>query len=154
MSRSPTPRSDPADSTLLSENPSAIHSSNSSFTYCEPSASKSTSDVVLTDGIAKQHPISEIAQRGEEELERYGGDDIHDPLPHDHLPEVGCTLPPPPRQKAFNVKTMKTEPIKLWHPLTFYDSGEARAPLKKCTEWVEQDAIPALLEHGILEQIL
>lgn len=64
------------------------------------------------------------------------------------------TLPPPPKQKAFNIKTMKTEPVKLWMPLTFYDSGEAHAPLKKCTEWVEQDAIPALLEHSILEQRL
>ena len=54
------------------------------------------------------------------------------------------SLPPPPKQKAFNVKTMKTKPVKSWNPLTFYKPGEARTPLRKCTEWTEQQAIPAL----------
>ncbi|KAK4097125.1 hypothetical protein N658DRAFT_569503 [Parathielavia hyrcaniae] len=55
----------------------------------------------------------------------------------------GCR--PPPQQKAFNPKTMKTEPFKNKDPkLTFYAPGEARKPLKKCTEWTEEQAIPAL----------
>jgi hypothetical protein len=60
-------------------------------------------------------------------------------------------VPAPQRQKAFNVKTMKTEPVKSWDPLTFYDPGEPRRPLIKCTEWIEQLAIPALLSQGLIE---
>ncbi len=47
-------------------------------------------------------------------------------------------LPPPPRQNAFNMKTMKTEPFKSDNPSTFYEPGEARQPLRKCTEWTEE----------------
>ncbi|KAK7706084.1 hypothetical protein SLS63_014025 [Diaporthe eres] len=32
-------------------------------------------------------------------------------------------VPAPPAQKAFNVKTMKTEPFKTKNPLTFYQPG-------------------------------
>ncbi|KAL6404326.1 hypothetical protein AUP68_13714 [Ilyonectria robusta] len=60
-------------------------------------------------------------------------------------------LPPPPKQKAFNIKTMKTEPVKSWDPLTFYKPGEPRRPLVKCTEWVEQQAIPSLIGQGLVQ---
>ncbi|KAG9252553.1 uncharacterized protein F5Z01DRAFT_690842 [Emericellopsis atlantica] len=59
-------------------------------------------------------------------------------------------LPAPPRQKAFNLSTMKTEPVKCWDPLTFYGPGDVREPLKKCTEWTEEDAIPALIRAGAI----
>lgn len=59
-------------------------------------------------------------------------------------------LPAPPKQKAFNIATMKTEPVKYWVPLTFYEPGEPRRPLMKCTEWIEMQAIPALIEKGFL----
>ncbi|OAA54602.1 hypothetical protein SPI_08848 [Niveomyces insectorum RCEF 264] len=62
------------------------------------------------------------------------------------------TVPPPERQKAFNMKTMKTELVKNWNPLTFYEPREARRPPVKCTEWAEQRALPALEEVGLLLQ--
>ncbi|KAK4096463.1 hypothetical protein N658DRAFT_458665 [Parathielavia hyrcaniae] len=58
--------------------------------------------------------------------------------------------PTPPQQKAFNVRTMKTEPFKTLNPLTFYEPGEERRPLRKCTEWTEEQAIPALRKAGLL----
>ncbi|KAM0815198.1 hypothetical protein AB5N19_00992 [Seiridium cardinale] len=42
-------------------------------------------------------------------------------------------VPAPPKQKAFTAKTMRTEPVKSWEPLTFYKSGEAQQPLKKAS---------------------
>ncbi|KAL6698073.1 hypothetical protein J3F84DRAFT_366419, partial [Trichoderma pleuroticola] len=60
-------------------------------------------------------------------------------------------IPPPPKQKAFNMKTMKTEPVKEWDPLTFYNPGENRKPLIKCTEWTEKQAVPALLKAGLIK---
>ena len=57
-------------------------------------------------------------------------------------------LPPPSRQKAFNVKTMKTEPVKP--DGTFYTANEQRPPLFKCTEWTEQ-GLEALQKSGVLE---
>jgi hypothetical protein len=64
--------------------------------------------------------------------------------------EVLSRLPTPPKQKEFNMKTMKTEPFKTLVPLTFYDPGEDRKPLFKCTEWTETMAIPALLTAGLI----
>lgn len=61
------------------------------------------------------------------------------------------TLPAPPRQKAFNLNTMRTEPVKTWEPLTFYEPNEPRRPLVKCTEWIEQQAIPVLISEGLLQ---
>lgn len=60
-------------------------------------------------------------------------------------------VPAPPPQKAFNTKTMKTEPFKLANPLTFYAPGEPRKPLRKCTEWTNQDAIPKLKAAGYIK---
>lgn len=62
------------------------------------------------------------------------------------------SVPPPPRQKAFNMATMRTEPVKTWDPLTFYAEGEDRRPLFKCTEWTEQRAIPALCDATLIRK--
>ena len=59
-------------------------------------------------------------------------------------------VPTPPQQKAFNVKTMKTEQFKMKDPLTFYEPGELRRPLIKCTEWTMERAIPALKANGLI----
>ncbi|EHY60742.1 hypothetical protein ABEF92_006999 [Exophiala dermatitidis] len=56
--------------------------------------------------------------------------------------------PAPPRQKAFNRQTMKTEPIKSNG--SFYGPGDSRPRLIKCTEWTENQAIPALRRNGLL----
>jgi hypothetical protein len=61
--------------------------------------------------------------------------------------------PPPPKQKAFNVKTMKTEPVKSWEPLVFYQPGEPRRPLWKCTEWTEYQALPALHKANLIQDV-
>ncbi|KAL4862352.1 hypothetical protein BDV12DRAFT_178954 [Aspergillus spectabilis] len=62
------------------------------------------------------------------------------------------SLPTPPQQKAFNIKTMRTEPFKTKSPLAFYEPGETRKPLMKCTEWVLERALPALRDSGLLMQ--
>lgn len=62
------------------------------------------------------------------------------------------SVPPPPQQKAFNTQTMKTEPFKTRNPLTFYEPGEPRRPLVKCTEWVVERALPALRANGLIIQ--
>ncbi|GJP94470.1 hypothetical protein CBS63078_9245 [Aspergillus niger] len=61
------------------------------------------------------------------------------------------TLLAPPQQKAFNVKRMKTEPFQRLSPLEFYEEGEERRPLVKCTEWVVGKAIPALRKAGLFQ---
>ncbi|KAF7185578.1 hypothetical protein HII31_13075 [Pseudocercospora fuligena] len=58
-------------------------------------------------------------------------------------------LPPPPKQKAFNPKTMRTEPIKP--DGRFYTLDEPRPKLIKCTEWTEIQATPALLRSGLIK---
>lgn len=57
-------------------------------------------------------------------------------------------LPTPPPQKAFNSRTMRTEPIKPNG--AFYELDEPRAKLFKCTEWTEEHAIPALRQANVL----
>lgn len=61
-------------------------------------------------------------------------------------------LPAPPQQKAFNMRTMRTEPFKTRDPLTFYELGEPRRRLVKCTEWTMESAIPTLASRGLLIQ--
>ncbi|KAJ9241027.1 hypothetical protein DTO271D3_1120 [Paecilomyces variotii] len=68
--------------------------------------------------------------------------------------EILKNVPPPPKQKAFNSKTMRTEPVKSWNPLTFYEPGEPRQLLMKCTEWTEQKAIPALKNHNLIQSAI
>ncbi|CZT52776.1 uncharacterized protein RSE6_14145 [Rhynchosporium secalis] len=58
--------------------------------------------------------------------------------------------PPPPKQKHFNTRTMRTEQMKP--DGSFYESGEPRPPMIKCTEWTEEQAIPALYNSGILRR--
>lgn len=65
------------------------------------------------------------------------------------IESICSELPPPPKQKSFNGITRRTEPIKP--DGSFYKPGEPRAPLVKCTEWTEQQAIPALYQSGVLE---
>jgi hypothetical protein len=62
------------------------------------------------------------------------------------------SVPAPPQQKAFNIKKMKTEPFKTQSPLTFYEPGEPRRPLVKCTEWTLERALPALRANGLIIQ--
>ncbi|KAI0107553.1 hypothetical protein GGR51DRAFT_559358 [Nemania sp. FL0031] len=59
-------------------------------------------------------------------------------------------VPPPGRQMAVNPYTGEWEQVKRWNPLTFYRPGEPRPPLVRCTDWVEQRAIPALEAAGLL----
>lgn len=59
-------------------------------------------------------------------------------------------LPPPPKQKKFNIKTMRTEQMKA--DGSFYEPGEARPPMVKCTEWTVDQAIPALYASGVLQK--
>ena len=70
------------------------------------------------------------------------------------LDTVLRSLPPPPKQRAFNVQSMRMEQIK--EDGGFYGEGEERPPFKKCTEWTELEAIPKLraekLIRGDLEQ--
>ncbi|CAG8221639.1 unnamed protein product [Penicillium salamii] len=61
------------------------------------------------------------------------------------------SLPAPPKQKAFNRDTMRTEPVKTWEPLTFYEADELRRPLIKCTEWIENQAVPVLINAGLIQ---
>ncbi|KAJ5207918.1 hypothetical protein N7449_002297 [Penicillium cf. viridicatum] len=61
------------------------------------------------------------------------------------------SIPAPPKQKAFNKVTMKTEPVKSWDPMTFYEPGEPRRLLIKCTEWIEDQAIPILINLGLIQ---
>jgi len=61
-----------------------------------------------------------------------------------------CTQQPAPaKQEKFNPKTMKNEPIKANGD--FYQPGEPRARLIKCTEWTVERAIPALQAAKILQ---
>ena len=61
----------------------------------------------------------------------------------------------PPQQKAPNPAKMgRTEPFKSKvgpYKYIFYEDGEERKPLWKCTEWVEDYALPALYSHGLIQ---
>jgi hypothetical protein len=46
----------------------------------------------------------------------------------------------PPKQRTFNTASMKIEQVKP--DGTFYRDGEQRDGMWKCTEWVEEGAIP------------
>ncbi|KAH7357022.1 hypothetical protein BKA65DRAFT_495982 [Rhexocercosporidium sp. MPI-PUGE-AT-0058] len=68
----------------------------------------------------------------------------------DEMDRVLSEQPPPPKQKHFNIRTMKTEQMKS--DGLFYEVGESRPPMIKCTEWTENQAIPALYHSGILRR--
>ncbi|KAI3145466.1 hypothetical protein CBS147326_416 [Penicillium roqueforti] len=65
--------------------------------------------------------------------------------------DILSSVPAPPKQKAFNTVTMRTEPVKSWDPVVFYEPGEPRRPLVKCTEWIEDRAIPILINAGLVQ---
>lgn len=62
--------------------------------------------------------------------------------------QICIAQPAPPRQKAFNTRTLRYEPIKP--DGSFYAPGEARPALIKCTEWTERQAIPALQRSNVI----
>ncbi|KAJ8109168.1 hypothetical protein OPT61_g7658 [Boeremia exigua] len=68
------------------------------------------------------------------------------------LDQVLQAEPPPHRQRAFNPKTMATEQIKPNG--SFYDADEQRPQYVKCTEWIEQQALPALYRYQLLHDDL
>ncbi|KIW86584.1 uncharacterized protein Z519_12815 [Cladophialophora bantiana CBS 173.52] len=68
---------------------------------------------------------------------------------YSRLHEICAQQPAPGKQKKFNPTTMRTEPIKPNGD--FYQPGEPRQRLIKCTEWTLERAIPALQREGILE---
>lgn len=69
--------------------------------------------------------------------------------PHE-MDQVLGAQPAPPKQKHFNIRTMKTEQMKP--DGSFYQPGEPRPPMIKCTEWTENQAIPALYNSGYLRR--
>ncbi|CAI6091438.1 unnamed protein product [Clonostachys chloroleuca] len=73
----------------------------------------------------------------------------------DQWDSVLRSLPTPPQQKASNPsKQGRVEPFKEKigrHEFVFYEPGEERQPLWKCTEWVEDYAIPALHQNGLIQ---
>ncbi|KAF5591609.1 uncharacterized protein FSUBG_10422 [Fusarium subglutinans] len=66
-----------------------------------------------------------------------------------------AALPTPPQQKASNPRKQgRVEPFqeKLGdYEYIFYQDGEERKPLWKCTEWVEWYAIPAFRKNGLIQ---
>ncbi|KAK6338451.1 hypothetical protein TWF730_002511 [Orbilia blumenaviensis] len=70
----------------------------------------------------------------------------------DRVNEILEALPAPGKQKSFNVKTMRTEQHKS--PGVFYEPGEERPPMVKCTEWTLNQAIPALVDSGVLIKLM
>ncbi|KAG4443998.1 hypothetical protein IFR05_000517 [Cadophora sp. M221] len=66
------------------------------------------------------------------------------------MDQILAAQPPPPKQKHFNVRTMRTEQMKP--DGSFYAPGESRPPMVKCTEWTENQAIPALYNSGVLRR--
>jgi hypothetical protein len=113
----------------------------------------------------KFHVIGDITSKGGM---TYKSEECHDPMAESecHSKEfLGYTaakdfreswdrllrgLPTPPKQKEFNVKTLKTELVKSWEPLTFYTPGEERHVPWKCTEWTNNYALPALHEARLI----
>ena len=73
-------------------------------------------------------------------------------VPVKHYPadfdEVCRAQPSPPQQKAYNIQANQYQPIKP--DRTLYAPGKQRVPLVKCTEWTEQQAIPALRQAGMI----
>ena len=58
----------------------------------------------------------------------------------------------PPQQKAFNPRRLRTEPFKErnGNNFVFYEDGEERKPLWKCTEWTDMVALPELINSGLI----
>ena len=74
---------------------------------------------------------------------------------HDYPEKVeqvltGEDCKPPGKQKEWNPKRMRYEQMKDGGG--FYEEGEERKRMVKCTEWVLEQAIPALVREGILKR--
>ncbi|KAL2862532.1 uncharacterized protein BJX67DRAFT_366190 [Aspergillus lucknowensis] len=109
-----------------------------------------TGDITSVDGMQytpTHEPAPEISESFHS-VEKIGVTPV-EKYPHE-WERVLRGVPPPPQQKAFNVKTMRTEPFKTRDPLMFYGPGEMRKSLVKCTEWTLERAIPALRREGLL----
>lgn len=62
------------------------------------------------------------------------------------------SIPPPPRQRRFNITTMAYEQCRP--DGSGYEAGEPIPPYEKCTEWTNKKAIPALKNNGLLHASL
>lgn len=69
----------------------------------------------------------------------------------DAIEEILKGLEPPGKQKRYNHATGRTEQFKPGGG--FYEVGEERPAMWKCTEWIELKAIPALRESDILIEV-
>ncbi|KAF7881944.1 uncharacterized protein EAF02_006632 [Botrytis sinoallii] len=61
------------------------------------------------------------------------------------------SIPPPPRQRWFNPKSMKMEACKV--DGTPYRYEEVVPKFWKCTEWTNEKAIPALWAKGLIKMV-
>jgi hypothetical protein len=66
------------------------------------------------------------------------------------IDEVLRVLPPPPKQREFNTKTMRMEQVDAKG--RFFEEGESRPDFVKCTEWTERVALPELVRRGLLRE--
>ena len=57
-------------------------------------------------------------------------------------------LGPPPKQRSFRVETMRVEQCKA--DGSWYGEGEEKDHMWKCTEWIEEKAVPTLMDAGLL----
>ncbi|KAF7913327.1 hypothetical protein EAE99_010717 [Botrytis elliptica] len=61
------------------------------------------------------------------------------------------SIPPPPRQRWFNPKSMKMEACKV--DGTLYRDEEEVPKFWKCTEWTNEKALPALWAKGLIKMV-
>lgn len=137
--------------------------------YAEPSGSHShiRRDITPRDQApgTKHHVTGDIVQGMHYESKPYQNPDRSENLHSKEL--IGYTaastspntfgsvlqgVPAPTKSEGLQrkKKTMRTEPVKSWNPPTFYEPGESRRPLVKCTEWTEQQATPTLHRQGLI----
>ncbi|KAK0103105.1 hypothetical protein ONS95_000719 [Cadophora gregata] len=63
--------------------------------------------------------------------------------------DVLSKLDPPPKQRKFRVETMRIEQCKP--DGSWYEEGEEKDRMWKCSEWIEEKAVPALIDAGLLK---
>ncbi|KAM0124230.1 hypothetical protein ACHAP3_010492 [Botrytis cinerea] len=86
------------------------------------------------DSFYQRTPLGEIAVSDLEEVTR-----------------VLKSIPPPPRQRWFNPRSMKMEACKV--DGTPYRYQEEVPKFWKCTEWTNEKAIPALWAKGLIRMV-
>lgn len=64
--------------------------------------------------------------------------------------DVLMNVPTPRQQLAINCTNGRLEVFKTLNPLVFYGAGEERRKLFTCKEWMDEEAIPALVTAGLL----